>query len=283
MSGCAWGPWPRVGLTTRFRDHVGRTPLTFWETKDVLGVRRPLAPGAVACVSLFADNRLGRDHPDWRQVAQDQSPAARGAAPYFDWDCLCPSREGVRRAAMAWVDEAVGAGVANGPGPASLRLSDVGFAREGYCRCVACAEGAASLGLDIEAYRERRILSVLTDIRARVTGRLFVTLYPDPYPGHLERRFGVSPDALATLADAYVVPLYDLAYATTHWLETLCQGFADRLRGRAWYAELYALGVPEERLRRAARVALAYANGVVLAYERDAARLERLLAALAGA
>jgi hypothetical protein len=268
--------WPRAAVTTRFAAHVGLAPLTFWETKDTTGTHRALAPGAVPAVSLFADSGLGRAHPDWLQVGPDGVPAARGAAPYFDWHCLCPSSAPVQAAAAAFVAAAI-AQQGDAGGEAGLRLSDVGFAREGYCRCSACGEAMTAQGLDFEAYRMVRVAETVRAVRARVPGRLYLTLYPDPYPGHLERRFGVAPDTVADAVDAFVVPLYDLAYSTTHWLESLCQGFADRLGGRPWYAELYALGVAEAALTRAMAVAATYATGVALAYERDAQRLERLL------
>lgn len=269
--------WPRLAVTTRFRDHVGIAPLTFWEVKDVGGSSRAPAAGAVPSVSLFADNRLGRAHPDWLQVGPDGRPAARAAAPYFDWDCLCPSRDEVVAAATGWVEDAVAGQAAVATGErAALRLSDAGFAREGYCRCPACAKAAAAGGLGFEAYRVARVTELIRAWRERVPGRLFLTVYPDPYPGHLERRFGIAPDALDGVVDAFVVPLYDLAYATTHWLETLCQGFEERLAGRPWYAEVYALGVAEPAIERAIRVAGTYATGVAIAYERDGGRLGRL-------
>lgn len=273
-------PLPRIGLTTRFASHVGLAPLAFWETKGVTGARRPLPAGAVPCVSAFADDAVARAHPDWVQVGPGGVGAVRGAAPYFDWAHLCPSHPEVLALADAWVEEAVQSQA--GAPHLALRLSDAGFAREGFCTCGRCADGAGRRGLDPEAYRLHVTAEAIDRWRRRLgpDGRLFLTLYPDPYPGHLERRFGLDPDRLRPWVDAFVVPLYDLAYATTHWLETLAQGFADRLAGHPWYAELYALGVEPARLERAARVALAYAYGVVLAYGRDrgevAALLERL-------
>jgi hypothetical protein len=265
------GDWPRFGLVTRDRAHVGLARLVFWETKDVGGAERAPLAGAVACVSLFADNRVARQRPEWVQVGTDGVRAERGAAPYFDWAHLCPSRPEVAALALAWVERAAAGG-------GDVRVSDAGFARDGHCRCDRCLAAAASRRLDLGAYRLARTAELLAAVRERVPGRLFLTLYPDPYPGHLERRFGLHPTAAAAGADAYVVPLYDLAYATTHWLETLCLGFADRLAGRPWYAELYGLGVGEEHLARALRVAARYATGVVVAYDRDAARIARLRA-----
>jgi hypothetical protein len=274
---------PRLGLTTRFVSHVGLAPLAFWETKAVAGARRPLPAGAVPSVSAFADDAVARAHPDWVQVGPGGVRAVRGAAPYFDWAHLCPSRPEVVALADAWVEEAVRSQA--GAARPALRLSDVGFAREGYCACGRCAEEARRRGLDREAYRRAVAAEAIERWRRRLgpDGRLFLTLYPDPYPGHLERRFGLDPDRLRPSADAFVVPLYDLAYATTHWLETLAQGFADRLGGHPWYAELYALGVEPARLERAARVALAYAHGVLFAYGRDGGEVAALVERLAGA
>lgn len=268
-------PWPAFGITTRFASHVPGVPLAFWETKDVTGAVRNLAAGAVPSVSLFADNRLAAARPDWVQVDGDGVRAERGGAPYFDWAVLCPSRPEVVQAATVWVDDAVRAQSAALAAP-SLRLGDAGFAREGFCRCAVCLAETERRGLEAGAYRLERTAELVAHWRTRVAGRLYLTVYPDPYPGHLERRFGLDPGRLAPWVDAFVVPIYDLAYATTHWLETLCQGFCDRFGSHPFYVELYALGVEEARLAKALEVAAAYATGVLLAYERDGERLGRL-------
>ncbi|MDI3328619.1 MAG: hypothetical protein QJR06_08705 [Alicyclobacillaceae bacterium] len=267
-SGCTFG------VVTRFPEHVRAFAPAFWEVKDVGGARRDPVPGSIPMVSCFADNRTAKAHPDWVQVGPGGERATRDQ-PYFDWDCLCPSRPEVEELALGWVREAL-----EQSGSRSFRLDDVTFAREGYCRCPACEEAASRKGLDWETYRLHRLEEFVRRCRPLVADTLYFTLYPDPYPGHLERRFGIDVDRLKKWVDVFVVPIYDLAYSTTYWLEVLAQGFRDRLGGHPWFLELYGLGVELERLVKAARVGAAYADGILVAYERDEERLRRVAEAV---
>lgn len=261
-----------VGVVTRFADHAKSFPWAFYEVKDVNGVHHAALPGTIPMVSVFGDNRLAKEHPEWVQIGPEGVRGDR-SAPYFDWDTLCPSRDEVFRTALAWVGEAALSGK-------GLRLDDVTFAREGFCRCVVCEHQRTLRGLSLEEYRVARITEFVQVAQGLVTqGPLFFTLYPDPYPGHLERRFGVDPDRLGRWVDAFVVPVYDLAYTTTYWLEVIAAGFRDRLAKPFWI-ELYGLGVEEKRLLKAARVAGAYGAGVLIAYDNDLAKLLRIRDAL---
>jgi hypothetical protein len=261
------------GVVTRYARHAEVIAPAFWEVKDVGGAHRAPRPGTVPMVSCFGDNRVARAHPDWVQVGPDGLRADR-TAPYFDWAELCPTRPEVRRQVWEWVD---GALAASTPG-LGFRLDDVQYAREGFCQCAVCRAEAEASGEDLEALHARVIREFVRDVRARVTGPLYFTLFPDPYPGRLERRFAVRPADLDAYVDVYVVPLYDLAYGTTYWLEVLASAFAERL-ARPFWVELYALGVPEERLVKAALVAGTYAAGVLLAYPNRLETVRRVEAA----
>ncbi|MDI3257999.1 MAG: hypothetical protein QJR01_09805 [Kyrpidia sp.] len=264
------------GVVTRYPDHVEQFGPAFWEVKDVGGARRDPVTGAIPMVSCFADNRLAKAHPEWVQMGPGGERATRDQ-PYFDWDCLCPSRPEVEELALDWIR-----GALDQSGSESFRLDDVTFAREGYCRCEACEAGRRESGLDFEAYRIGKLTDFVRRSRALVPGTLYFTLFPDPYPGHLELRFGIDVDGLKRWVDVFVVPIYDLAYTTTYWLEVLAQGFRDRLGGHPWYLELYGLGVDEGRLTKAAQVGAAYADGVLVAYEKDGGKLRRVREALRG-
>jgi len=94
-----------------------------------------------------------------------------------------------------------------------VRLDDVGFPREEYCHCERCEERFADSEYDDWAtWRESVITEFVAKARERIPGRLFLTLYPDPYPGHLSRRSGIDVDALEEHVDEFVVPIYDMAY-----------------------------------------------------------------------
>ncbi|OWG24226.1 hypothetical protein B9D06_22080, partial [Mycobacterium tuberculosis] len=54
------------------------------------------------------------------------------------------------------------------------------------------------------------ITAFVADAADLIPGRVLLTLYPDPYPGHLRARSGLDLDRLAEHVDEFVVPLYDL-------------------------------------------------------------------------
>lgn len=264
-----------IGIVSRFPEHVADFELAYYEVKDVTGVWHDPIPGAIPMVSVFGDNRQAALHPEWVQMGPDGQPATR-AVRYFDWDALCPSHPEVWDLAMAWIRDAVRLS-----GTGRLRLDDAGFAREGYCQCAECQRQSARRGLTIDAYRRERIAEFVESLKPLV-GAIDMTLFPDPMPGHLESRFGVDLDRLAATVDRFVIPLYDMHYATTYWLEVLAQGFRDRLK-RPFFVELYALMVPEAALGKAAEVAQAYADGVLFAYGNHREPLLRIRERLGGA
>ncbi len=266
----------RLGVVTRYKGHVAAFSPAFWEVKDVGGAWTVQPPGAIPMVSCFGDNRLGKAHPEWIQVDAAGTPATRQSR-YFDWTALCPSQPAVRAQAVAWVERALKDG-----GGDDLRLDDVTFARQGYCHCRACRDGMAAAGLDWATYRQETLTAFVQEVRRLVPGRLYLTLYPDPYPGHLEERFGLDVDRLRDLVDGFITPVYDLAYSTTYWVEDIAHGFQDRLGGALWMVELYGLDVPEAALGRALEVAAFYADQVLVAYDRDLDKLRRLEARLEG-
>ncbi len=104
-----------------------------------------------------------------------------------------------------------------------------------------------------------------------IPGRVYFTLYPDPYPGHLYRRAGIDIDAIESLVDEFVVPLYDLAYETTYWVEVIASGFRDAV-SIPFSIELYAVNVDIEQLVNATAVADEYAKDVFYGYDAATAR-----------
>jgi len=161
--------------------------------------------------------------------------------------------------------------------------------REGFCRCDRCERlFAESDREDRGDWRADVITEFVADAADRVPGRVLLTLYPDPYPGHLRARAGLDLDRLAEHVDEFVVPLYDTEYATTYWLETIARGFRSRLGGddydvhgappeTPFSLELYAVDVAVDDLIHAAEVAETYAKDVFFGYDANnaAAALRR--------
>ncbi len=254
------------GVVTRNESEVTwpEFDLACYEMKDVTGRRADPVDGAVNMISCFGDNRAAEANPDLVPVSETGERATRDR-PYFDWDYVCPSHDDYRTAILELVDAAAAA-------CPDVRLDDVGFPRGEYCHCDRCDERFAnSQYADREAWRAATITEFVATAREHVPGELHLTLYPDPYPGHLYKRSGIDPAGLAAHVDSFVVPLYDTAYGTTYWLESIASGFADRLDAPL-AIELYAIQVDVDALVRAARVAHAYAATVLFAYDASNAR-----------
>lgn len=238
--------------------------VAFYEVKDVTGRRADPLAGAVNMVSCHGDTSRSEE-PDLMTVDAAGRPATR-ERPYFDWGYVCPTHEGYRAALL----ELVAACSAVTP---DVRLDDVGFARQGYCRCDRCEAAFAAADTDDRwAWRTDVVTRFLEAAVDRIDGRAYLTVYPDPYPGHLARRSGIDLATVDRLVDEVVVPLYDLAYATTYWLEVIASGFADALSAAALGVEVYGVDIDLDDLVHAAEVADAYADALYVAYDADAAR-----------
>ncbi|WP_330631583.1 hypothetical protein [Halocatena halophila] len=230
----------------------------FFEAKSVSGRAEQPQPDVVNMVSCFADNATARDSPALVPVSETGERATR-EQPYFDWAHICPTHDRYREGVLATIEECV----AVSP---DLRLDDVGFPRPEYCHCDRCNQAFGdSEFTDRFAWRQSVIESFLQDVRDIVPGRLYLTLYPDPYPGHLQKRTGIDPTALEMI-DEFVIPIYDMAYSTTYWLESLAKGFVSRLK-TPFSIELYAVDVDVDALGKATTVAQAYAKDVLFGYD----------------
>ncbi|MEF8783668.1 MAG: hypothetical protein V5A39_12390 [Haloarculaceae archaeon] len=235
-----------------------------YEMKDVTGRAEEPVEDAVNMISCFGDNAAVEGNPDVASISADGKVATR-EQPYFDWSYVCPTHEEYRRGILEMVEDAA---EANG----SVRLDDVGFARPEYCHCDRCDERfEASEFDDRNAWRASVITEFVAEARERISGDMLLTLYPDPYPGHLYERSGIDVKALEAYVDEFVVPLYDMAYTTTYWLEIIASGFAD-LVSIPLSLELYAVEVDIDNLVHAMEVADAYASTVFLGYDASNAR-----------
>jgi hypothetical protein len=254
------------GVVTRNEEEVSWEEFdrAFFEMKDVTGRATEPVAGAVNMISCFGDNAAAEGNPDVVPVSDTGERATRELT-YFDWDYVCPTHENYRTGILEMIEDA--AAVHD-----DVRLDDVGFPRPEYCHCDRCTRlFEESEYEDRDAWRRSVITGFVAEARQRVPGRLYLTLYPDPYPGHLEERSGIDVDALSEFVDEFVIPIYDMAYETTYWIETIARGFQDRL-DRPFSVELYAINIDVDNLVHATEVAGAYANTVIFGYEAGNAR-----------
>jgi hypothetical protein len=249
------------GVVTRNADELDWSGFDrrFFEATDVSGRAREPQAGAVNMVSCHADNAATRERPELAPVNDDGERATRERE-FFDWNYVCPTHETYREGLLETIEEVAAVNE-------DVRLDDVGFPREEYCHCERCQAAFADSGFDDRFdWRASVIEGFVADARERVPGRLYLTVYPDPYPGHARQRTGVDPGALDAYVDEFVVPIYDMAYSTTYWLEILARGWVDELV-TPFSIELYAVNVDIDALVKAAEVADAYAKDVLFGYD----------------
>lgn len=262
---------PVYGLVTSDRELARPTDdlsVIMYEMKDVLGAVRTPLPNTVSMISCFADNQWIKEHPDFVAVSQDGMTATRKEI-YFDYDWVCPTRKEWQEKLFSLIREA------DRVGP--VRLDTIGFPREGFCACPVCQETWRQSGIaDWNAWRASVITEFIRTCRKQTRNPLYMTLYPDAIKQHHYVRFGVDIDAIQPYIDGFVVPLYDLHYSVTYWLESLAWGFRDMLQ-KPLYIELYACVTEPKRLAKATQVVQHYADGVLFAYARKADDVARVL------
>lgn len=253
------------GLVTRNAEETDwEFDPVFYEVKSVSGRVVDPEPSSVSAIACFADTAAVAERPELAPRDARGRPATDDRE-HLDWSAVCPSVDEYREGLLETIADAAAV-------TGDVRLDEVGFPRAEYCRCERCEQShAESAFADREAWRAATVEEFLAAARERVPGDLYVTLYPDPYPGRLRTRTGLDPAAVADHVDRFVVPLYDTAYGTTHWLESLARGFREEL-SVPFDVELYALNIDLDALVGATRVAAAYADGVSFGYEAGNAR-----------
>jgi len=238
--------------------------LGFYEVKDVTGRQTEPVDTGINMLSCFGDNAAVDADPSLVAVSESGEPATR-ERPYFDWSYVCPTRETYQEGLLTLIEQCTAVN-------ADLRLDDIGYPRNEYCYCNECqSRFEASEFQNREAWRASVITEFVDEATDRIPGRTYFTLYPDPYPGHLFRRAGLNLPALEPFVDEFVVPLYDLGYHTTYWLEVIASGFADQL-DRPFSVELYAVDLDIDRLIHATEVVETYGKDVFFGYDAATAR-----------
>ena len=236
----------------------------FLEVKSVSGRTIEPVEDAVSMISCHADNAIANANPDVVPVNDAGEPATRERR-YFDWSYVCPTHPDYREGLLETIADV-------GAVSEDVRLDDVGFPRPEYCFCERCTHLFEESEFDDRfAWRESVITEFVAEAVERIPGRAYLTLHPDPYPGHLHERAGIDLDALAEYVDEFVVPLYDMAYSTTYWIEVIASGFLDAL-ATPFSVELYAPDIDIDDLIHAADVADAYAKDVLFGYDSSNAR-----------
>ena len=235
----------------------GPGDVAYYLAERVDGTRQTPLPGAINSVACWGDTAAVRADPELAAVSVDGTPATPATEGHH-WGTVCPTDPDYRGALLDRI-ERVGA-------VADVRLTTLGFPGDAYCRCDRCDRRfAASEHDDRNDWRSAVITTFVTEAAARVEGALEATLYPDPYPGNLHERAGLDLEALAPHVDGFLVPLCDVGYETTYWVEALARGFAGRLADvdATLTVQLAAGGVDPDRLHGVARRVDRHVDAVV--------------------
>ncbi|MFB6186579.1 MAG: hypothetical protein ABEI86_06905 [Halobacteriaceae archaeon] len=254
------------GVVTRNEEEVAweEFDISFYEVKDVTGRHVDPHPNAVNMISCFGDTATAEAKPEFVPEDKEGNKATRDR-PYFDWGYICPTINSYQQGLLDIIDTCIEVN-------SDVRLDDVGFPRDEYCYCDRCeAAYSESEYSNRNEWRADVITDFVYSATEQIPGTTYLTLYPDPYPGHLYERMGLDLDALANAVDEFVVPLYDMAYETTYWIESLAKGFAD-LVDNPFNIELYAVNIDIDNLLSATEVAAEYAKDVYFGYDASTAR-----------
>ena len=212
-------------------------------------------------ISCFGDNVTARKRPEWVAVSESGKAVRANRSHRFLWDHICPSVEEYKLQILDLINDALKADVTG------IRLESIGFPRTEYCTCDRCVEKREESNLKWTEWRAKTVTDLVAEASKLVKekGKSFsVTILPDPCFG--KERYGEDFHALAKYVDFFNVPIYDLAYSTTYWLETLALDFSKQLE-KPLYIELYA-SYPEPEMKNilSAIVSVSnYADGVILA------------------
>ncbi len=251
----------KIGVLNGQPEQVKGFDLSSFYVKSCTGKTCKPAANMYNIISCFGDNRTARKNPEWVAASKSGKATRANRSKRFLWDHICPSVKEYKTILLDQITKTLKTGVTG------IHLDCIGFPETEYCTCTRCVEDQKESKLDWIEWRSKVVTNFVKEASKLVkeSGKGFsVTLLPDPYFG--KERYGEDFRALAKFVDFFLVPLYDLEYSTTYWLETLAYAFRKQLE-KPFYIELYAV-TPRPKLKNlmSAIVAVSsYVDGIILA------------------
>lgn len=251
----------KIGALVCQPEPVNGFDLTAYYIKGCTGKINKPADGMYNIISCFGDNRTARKRPEWVAVSQAGKAVRTNKSHRFLWDIICPSVKEYKLQILDLINEALKAEVTG------IHLESIGFPRAEYCTCDRCVKEHKESNVEWVEWRAKTVTDFIAKASKLVkeNGKGFsVTLLPDPCFG--KQRYGEDFVSMAKHVDFFLVPIYDLAYSTTYWLENLAYDFSKQLE-KPLYIELYATppGPKLKNLLKAIVSVADYADGVILA------------------
>jgi hypothetical protein len=251
----------KIGILTNQPEPLNGFDLTSYYVKSCTGKINKPAPHFINIISCFGDNQTARKKPEWVAVSNSEKATRTNKHHRFLWDHICLNVEDYKFTLFDLITETLKTQVAG------IHLDCIGFPRTEYCTCTRCIKAHKESNLEWTEWRSKVVTDFISQASKLVkdNGKSFsVTLLPDPCFG--KERFGEDFRSLAKYVDFFIVPMYDLVYSTTYWLETLAIDFCNQLE-KPLFIELYAAN-PGPKLKNllAAMMAVSdYGEGIILA------------------
>ena len=251
----------KMGVLTSHPEPIEGFDKTFYCVKGCTGRVKKPADKCYNIISCFGDNVTGRKKPEWIAISKNGKANRKNKNHRFLWDIICPSVEEYKTQVLDLVSETIQADVTG------IHLESIGFARSEYCTCERCEAKHKESNMEWIEWRAKTVTDLVAQASklVRKQNKSFsLTILPDPCFG--KERYGEDFHALAEHVDFFLVPIYDLVYSTTYWLETLAIDFSKQLE-KPLYIELYASN-PRPKLKNllSAMVSVSdYADGISLA------------------
>ena len=250
-----------MGVLTNQPESIEGFDETFYCVKSCSGRIKKPANNCYNIISCFGDNVTARKKPEWVTQSKQGKAVRKNKNHKFLWDIICPSVEEYKQQILDLVQDTLKADATG------IHLESIGFPRAEYCTCERCTKKHEESNMEWTEWRAKTVTDLVGEISEIVKENnkgFSVTILPDPCFG--KERYGEDFHALAKYVDFFLVPIYDLAYSTTYWLETLALDFKKQLP-KPLYIELYASNArPKLKNLLSAIVAVSnYADGIILA------------------
>lgn len=247
--------------------------VTHYITDPVTGAATEPLPNTVNVISCWGDSETVAENPS-RAAVTTTGERATPDTSRQQWGTVCPTDPEYRDLLLKRIEQVGSVG--------DVRLTTVGFPGEAYCHCSRCLSSyRKSSAANLSNWRVRTIHDFISTAASRCLGRLYLTLYPDPFPGSLVTRNGTDPARLAPIVDGFVIPLCDVDYQTTYWVEILARGFRTRLESYdcTLTMQLASDGIPYETLIQLGTDLQSHADQIIFGTYPDSA--ETVAAAIA--
>ena len=251
----------KIGVLTNEPEPVEGFDFASYYVKSCTGKINKPAKNIHNIIICFGDNRTARKKPEWVATSKTGKATRTNKTQGFLWDHICPNVEEYKTTLLNLISNTSKAQITG------IHLDCIGFPGPNYCQCQRCTTLYKKTQMDWIEWKSKIVTDFVSKASKIVKENkkpFSVTLLPDPYFG--KERYGEDLHSLEKHVDFFIVPIYDMAYSTTYWLQTLVYAFRKQTK-KPLYVELYAANPgPKQKNLQAAIVKISkYVDGIILA------------------